>query len=266
MNEKSISYKNTRVCYTVTGSGAAVMLLHGFAEDSRIWEQLVEPLSGKYTLIIPDLPGSGKSDLLTGDDIQLTDYADCMQAILDEEGLEECTLIGHSMGGYIMLAFAEMYPDKLKAAGLFHSSSYADDETKKDTRLKAIEFIKTNGAEAFLKTSIPGLFADGTKSKQDIEMLIQRASAFSSGALIQYYQAMIDRPDRTDLLKKYPGPVLIIAGLHDKAVPFDHSLQQSALPAVTSFNVLRHSAHMGMLEEKEKSFAVLSHFLQTVYV
>jgi pimeloyl-ACP methyl ester carboxylesterase len=266
MNSKTISYQNSSLHYKLTGSGEPLMLLHGFAEDSRIWDTLIEPLSAEHTLIIPDIPGSGQSARLTGNDIQLTDYADCMQAILEEESIKECIIIGHSMGGYITLAFAEMYPEKLKAIGLFHSSAYADDDAKKETRLKAIDFIRVNGAEAFLKTSIPGLFADATKSKRAIDTLIQRGKEFSSEALIQYYEAMINRPDRTHVLEKYPDAVLIIAGLHDKAVPFEHSLQQSYLPAITDFNVLRNSAHMGMLEEKEKSFSVLSHFLQFIYV
>ncbi len=119
---------------------------------------------------------------------------------------------------------------------------------------------------AFLKTAIPGLFANQEKSKTHIDLLLERAKDFTPEALIQYYEAMIARPDTTQVLKDIQHPVLFIIGEHDKAVPFEHSLQQSHLPAFADVNILRNSAHMGMLEETEKSFSILSHFLSAIYV
>lgn len=266
METKNISFKNSLVSYTLAGKGNTVMLLHGFAEDSRIWDDIREILSANYRLIIPDIPGSGQSALLEGDNITISDYADVAAAILEKENISRCTMIGHSMGGYITLAFAEKYPERLDAIGLFHSSAYADDEAKKDTRRKAIRVIEEKGAMAFLKTSIPGLFASEEKSRDHIDMLLQRGETFTPEALIQYYNAMIARPDTTAVLENFKKPVLFIMGEHDKAVPFEHSLQQSYLPEISHISILRNSAHMGMLEEKEKSFKTLADFLQTVYV
>ena len=266
MQAKTISYKNSSISYRATGKGNSVVLLHGFAEDSRIWDEIIQHLSSGYQLIIPDIPGSGQSTLLDGKEISIADYADAIAAIIEKEGIDQCTMIGHSMGGYITLAFAKKYPEKIQAIGLFHSSAYADDEAKKDTRKKAIRVIEEKGSMAFLKTSIPGLFANPEKSKAGIDTLLQRAESFTAAALIQYYEAMIARPDTTAVLKNLQVPVLFILGEHDKAVPFEHGLQQSYLPAISHINILRNSAHMGMLEEKEKSFAILADFLQAVYV
>ncbi len=264
--QHTLDYNNIPLQYYVMGAGNAVVLLHGFGEDSSIWNEIADALSASYQLIIPDIPGSGNAAMLGGENISMGDYADALFAILQNEGLEQCTLIGHSMGGYIALAFAEKYPQMLHAFGLFHSSAYADDDAKKETRKKAIDFIKAHGVDEFLKTSTPGLFMDATESKANINDLLQKGKLFTSGALIQYYEAMIARPDRTHVLKNFNGPILFILGAHDKAVPFEQGLAQSHLPAQSHIYILRNSAHMGMLEEQEKSLLKLTDFLNQIYV
>lgn len=257
---KQISFQNANICYNTSGKGLPVVLLHGFAEDSTIWDNQVEFLRDRIRLIIPDLPGSGKSEMITKKNTGIEEYADCIKEILSAENIERCVMIGHSMGGYITLAFAEKYPEALISFGLFHSSAYADDDLKKETRKKAIGFIKEHGAFPFLQTSIPGLFCPESNSEA-INALIEKGKAFSAAALIQYYEAMIARPDRTAILKHAPVPVLFIMGEHDKAVPFKHSLEQSYLPGESYVNILRKTAHMGMLEETGKSNEILANFL-----
>lgn len=240
------------------------MLLHGFGEDSTIWDAQATFLQDKYFLIIPDLPGTAKSELLKKENISMTDYAEVIKAILVAEKISVVTMIGHSMGGYITLAFAEKYPEMLKAFGLVHSGAYADDEEKIKTRKKSIAFIKEHGSGAFLQTAVPGLFFDQDKSKLDIDKLVAKGSTISQEALIQYYTTMIERPDRTAVLKSFPQPILFIIGEHDKAIPFKHSLQQSHLPAHAYINILRNSAHMGMKEEPERANEILAQFLHSV--
>ncbi|RYY43496.1 MAG: alpha/beta hydrolase [Chitinophagaceae bacterium] len=266
MTTKTLSFQNTSISYRVAGSGDPVLLIHGFAEDSRIWDELAASLADRYQLIIPDLPGSGKSALLEKQNVRLPDYADAMLAILDAENIERAAWVGHSMGGYISLAAAQQFPEKVTALLLFHSSAYADDDEKKETRRKAINLIKEKGSEAFLKTAIPGLFADTDKSKSAIENLQSLGRQFTPEALVQYYEAMIAREDTTEVLRSTDKPIGFIMGEHDKAVPFEHSLAQSHLPSMAHIYILRHSAHMGMLEETEKSLAFLTDFLAHIYV
>ena len=260
--EKYIHYLDASIHYTTVGVGLPVMFIHGFAEDSTVWENQITFLKNDYKLIIPDLPGTGKSTILKNERIYVEDYAVCIKAILDIENIDRCVMIGHSMGGYITLAFAEKFPERLIAFGLFHSSAFADDEKKIETRKKAIEFIKNNSAEAFLKTSIPGLFFDTKTSENDIATLLEKGNNFTPEALIQYYEAMIARPDRTILLKNSIPPVLLIIGQHDKAVPFNLSLEQASMPGHSYIHILRNSAHMGMLEERDRSNRILADFLQ----
>lgn len=267
---KHIIFRNKKIFYRIEGKGKPVMLLHGFAEDGNIWKYQLEKLLENFRLIIPDIPGSGKSERLEGK-IFIEDYAEVIKAIADLEINSEnkvnkknqFTLIGHSMGGYITLAFAEKYPDFLDRFGLFHSSAYADDEAKKEIRKKGIEFISNNGAFSFLKSSIPNLFSKKTKDEKFVlvDKLIDMTKDFSPESLIQYYQAMIQRPDRTMVLKTFPKPVLFIAGKYDNAVPLKSSLEQCHLPGITHMHILQHSGHMGMWEEKDAATRYLLSFL-----
>ncbi len=258
---KNIIYENANINYTVYGTGKAVVLLHGFGEDSDIWKAQIDFLTNDYLLIVPDLPGSGKSDLLQKENIEIADYATIIKLILDQEKITTCCMLGHSMGGYITLAFAEKYPKTLNALGLVHSSAYADDEAKKTIRKKAIEFIRENGSKAFLKTSIPNLFFDTVISKNDIDDLIEKGASFLSEALIQYYNAMITRTDKTAILKTFSKPILFIIGEYDQAVPFAQSMQQTHLPSISYIHIMRKSAHMSLKEESVKCNKILGEFL-----
>ena len=265
MQEKTLAFRDCSLYYTISGQGNYLMLIHGFGEDSRIWDGLRNKLSENYKLIIPDLPGSGKSSMLTGKNTGITDYAETLHAIIENEQVEQLTMVGHSLGGYITLAFAEKYSELLQAFGLFHSSAYADDEEKKASRRKAIQFIEQNGALAFLKTSIPGMFADPEKSKAHIGRLIQQAEQANPQVLIQYYEAMIQRPDRTSVLQTFLRPIMLILGTEDKAVPLEAGLKQSHLPAISHIHIL-NSGHMGMLEQPENALLNFTHFLSSIYV
>jgi pimeloyl-ACP methyl ester carboxylesterase len=264
MNKKTININNNIISYFITGSGKPVMFLHGFGEDSTVWKNQIEILEKNYLLILPDIPGSGDSDLTH--DVSMEAIAEIIKQIAHAEKIERFVLMGHSMGGYATLAFAEKYPEMLNGFGLFHSTAYADTEEKKITRRKGIEFINEHGSKKFLETTTPNLFSEITKEKnpQLIQLFLQTLPHFSNNALIAYYEAMIARPDRTEILRNTNLPVLFIIGKQDKAVPFEDSLKQSALPTKSFVTILENTAHMGMLEASEKSNNVLLTFLQEV--
>lgn len=261
-----VLFNNSKVYYKTKGQGQPILLLHGFGEDSSVWDSLIEELSANYLLIIPDIPGSGESELLTGNDISISDYADCIKTILDKESVSSCTLIGHSMGGYIVLALTEKYEKMINGLGLFHSSALADDEEKKTSRRKAIEFIKANGGYAFLKTSLPGLFSDRYKAEHPevVDAFVEFSKSFTDEALIQYYTAMINRPDKTQVLKTFPRPVLFIIGEKDVAIPFAASMKQCHLPKISDINILPEVGHLGMIEEPEKCSQYILSFINNL--
>lgn len=247
--------------YRESGEGNLVVLLHGFGEEGTIWKHQYD-LFPNHRLIIPDLPGSGKSEM--AENMSMEGQASVLNDLLNKIGIEErVVLIGHSMGGYITLAFAEKYPELLQGFGLFHSTAYPDNEEKKETRRKGISFIKKYGAAAFLETAIPNLYAPLSKEAHTewIEEHLLLKKAFSVEALICYYEAMINRPDRTAVLRNAGVPVLFVMGRHDIAVPVNDLLKQSHLPQQSYIHMLENSGHMGMIEEATNSNTLLSEFI-----
>ncbi len=273
---KIIRYNNADIFYRIEGKGQPVLLIHGFGEDGMIWDKQVQELKENYQLIIPDLPGSGKSSLMN-QECTMESMAECIHHIIKfefgnlystEQLKDLLILIGHSMGGYIALAYIEKYHEQVKAFGLFHSTTYADTEAKKEARLKSIRFIQQNGAAKFIEQSIPSLFSEPFKQKNPsiVEELVQRYTNFSAEALVQYYEAMIKRPDRTILLKEFMKPILFIIGEHDTAIPLEHSLQQCHLPDESYIQLLQNSGHYGMLEEPKKASDFLKKFLREIEI
>jgi len=265
--EGKILYQNKKIFYRNIGKGDPVMFVHGFGEDGEVWNNQIEFFKNKYHLIVPDLPGSGRSEMIN--DMSMEGMAEVLHTIIHEENIDKCTVIGHSMGGYITLALVESYWNHVNAFGLFHSSAFADTEEKKQTRKKGIEFAKQHGAFEFLKTATPNLFSPNSKTQSrllsgpnSIQELISSLSNFSTDALVSYYEAMMKRPDRTDLLKKTEKPVLFIAGEHDNAIPLNDILKQCHLPEKSYIHLLKKSGHMGMMEEPENANRILEEFLE----
>lgn len=241
-----------------------MLLIHGFGEDRSVWRKQVPVLSGDFRLIVPDLPGTGLSEMV--DDMSIEGMAEVVHEIMQQEKIDRCPVIGHSMGGYIMLALVEKYPNHVTGFGLFHSSAFADSEEKKANRQKGIDFIKEHGAPDFLKTMIPTLFSP--KTKEENQALIDEQLAgihnFSAAALVSYYQAMMARPDRTHILRESTVPVLFMIGKSDAAIPVEDSLKQCHLPGISYIHMLQDSGHMGMLEETEKTNTLLKEFLMEI--
>ncbi|MBS1599549.1 MAG: alpha/beta hydrolase [Bacteroidetes bacterium] len=260
--EKNILYNGRKIFYEEYGNGYPVMLLHGFAEDRTIWKEQINHLKNNYQLIIPDIPGSGKSEV-TDYNASIDDHANWIKAILDTVKIKQCILIGHSMGGYIALAFATKYADYLKGLGLFHSTTYPDSEEKKETRRKSIAFIRQYGAAPFIEQSTPNLFSEKSKKEnaQIITDSINRYSNFDPLSLISYYEAMIQRPDRTHVLSSFTNPVMFIMGEEDKAVPIQHSLEQCHIPQSSFIHIAENTAHMGMIEDRVPSNVFIENYL-----
>ena len=283
---KELLYQNKKIFYRITGSGKPVILIHGFGEDGTVWRnQVGQPpqtppkdgltiaqppliqnslLTEKFKFIIPDLPGSGQSEMI--DDMSMEGMAEVIHFIIHEEEIESCPVIGHSMGGYITLAFAQKYWNHLDALGLFHSTAYADSEEKKVIRKKGIEFIHQYGAFEFLKTTTPNLFSHQTRDEKSelVDEQVTSLSNFSPAALVKYYEAMMQRPDRTDILRKTTIPVLFILGENDNAIPLKDGLEQCHLPEKSYIHILRQSGHMGMLEEAIYSSRIMEQFLISI--
>lgn len=259
--EKQIISHQKKIHYRVLGSGTAVLLVHGFGEDGRLWYDMVAALSDKFQFIVPDLPGSGKSDAIKY--MTMEGLSDVLEAIIQNEKINTAVVIGHSMGGYISLAYAEKYVHRIRAFGLFHATAFADSDEKKAVRQKGIEFIRQYGAFEFIKATTPNLFSQHYKAhaSEVVEKFIEQQHNFKSENLVSYYKAMMSRPDRTAVLKAADFPVLFIMGKYDNAAPLNDMLQQCHLPQKSYIHILQNTSHLGMIEEKGKCVAILDRFL-----
>ena len=248
--------------YRKTGSGPAVVLIHGFPEDGSLWEHIYPALAGLYTVLVPDIPGSGES-LLGDENVTIEELAGSIEAILAHENISEAVIVGHSMGGYITLAFAEKRRAWLRGISLVHSTATADTEEKKKTRQKAIELIRKGGKEPFVKGMVPNLFSDTFKELHPdiIEKQVERGMKLEDSSMIAFYNAMINRHDRTSILKDTSIPVQWIIGKEDTVVPVNIALQQARMAKVNFLSLYSYCGHMSMLEQPEKLASDLKDFI-----
>lgn len=245
------------------GKGFPVVLLHGFCETHRIWDQFADELSNEFRILIPDLPGFGNSPLPEGQ-FSISDVAQAVYLWLMDQGLARTVVIGHSMGGYVTLALAKEHPEVLEGIGLFHSTAYADNAEKKDTRDKTIQFIKDHGVAAFAQSFVPQLFAPETRGQwQDkINEIIQMAASTPPATAMEYTRAMRDRGDSLSVMKDFEKPILVIGGEKDTVIPVEVILSQELLPKKAIVHVLQQVGHMGMIENKDICQQVITDFME----
>lgn len=260
--EKQIIYKGKSIFYQTEGQGQALVLLHGFMENMGMWDKHTEELSKSYQLIRIDLPGHGKSAVYS-ENHDVMFQADIVASILQAEQIKKCILIGHSMGGYITLAFAEKYPEKLNGFGLFHSHSMADSEPAKKNRERTIEIVKLDKMN-FINQFIPSLFAKKNidKFQKEINHQIEQANQMDPKGIIAALNGMKERKMRLDVLAFSKVPVLFILGKHDSRIAMDEALAQAATAPLAQITILGNSGHMGWLEETSKTILSIDGFIR----
>ena len=212
--------------HEISGNGKKnLILLHGFMENSSIWNDLEKTLSKNFTLIKIDLPGHGQSKLYH--EINSMDFmAEKVKEVLDFLKIEKINILGHSMGGYVSLAFADKFPEFIESLTLFFSTTLEDNEEKKQIRRRSIAVIDEN-FETFVKTSIPNLFSNTERDVLEgkIELAKEIAKSTDKEGVKAAQLGMAERPDRTKILENLDAKILIIAGQHDNAVKTDSLIE-----------------------------------------
>ncbi len=261
----SIDFKKGRIYFEEYGSGRPLVLLHGFTESLKIWYDYKETLSKNFRLILIDLPGHGKSSVIE-ETHSMDLMADGVKAVLDHLNIPTSVIVGHSMGGYVSLAFARKHSRMLKGLGLFHSTSLADSDEARQGREKAIEAIEKNHTR-YLMNFIPDLFATETKElyESEIQNLIDEASTMKSEAILAAQKGMRDRSSTLDVLINASFPVMFIAGQKDNRVPFENIWVQMALTETAYSLILRNVGHMGFIEAKIQCLDFLENFGSACY-
>ncbi|SDQ84724.1 Pimeloyl-ACP methyl ester carboxylesterase [Chryseobacterium soldanellicola] len=195
-----------------------LVLLHGFMENLSIWSDMEPHLSENFSLLKIDLPGHGQSDILA--EVQTMELmADEVKKVLDDQNLTKIHLLGHSMGGYISLGFAEKYPEYLKSLTLFFSSFLPDDAEKKEQRIKSYRIIK-DAFSHYVRAGIPNLFNPNERDilEGKIETALEVALATNNLGALASVKGMVERTDKKHVLENLNAKILVIAGKHDNAV------------------------------------------------
>ncbi len=236
-----------------------VIFLHGFGEDATVWSDFLKLLPKEHTYFCPDYASIINIESIDG-------YADWLKAFIEEKNISASVFIGHSMGGYIALAYAEKFSKEVLGLGLFHSSAYADNEERKEIRLKTARVIEQQGTARFIKGFYPNIFTEEFKEKNTdfIEKQIERYAYFPKKALMNAQIAMRGRKDKTLVLKEADYPIMILAGEKDAFVPKIAALEQIALLKNSQSVVLDDVAHAGMFEKPNESAKVVSAFLSKI--
>ncbi|WP_353652048.1 alpha/beta hydrolase [Bacillus sp. AFS001701] len=233
------------------GKGKPIVLIHGFMGSHAYWEKVIPKLAEDFRVIAIDLPGHGDSTSIK-EEHSIEDYADMLKDLLDQLNINQVTLFGHSLGGYITLAFAERYSNYLNGFSLIHSTAYPDSEEAKKGRMANAEKVKNEGVKNVVDGLIPKLFSPKNiqKNSSEIDIAKQIGYKTSVDGTVKALISMKNRPDRNHVLNDTNLPVLLLAGKDDQIIPPEKTFSVQKENIKTS--TLNNAGHMSMYESPEE--------------
>ena len=255
-----VKFKETAVFYTDTGKGDCVVLLHGFLENSTMWNAVVEEVSKRNRVVCIDLLGHGNTGCI-GYIHSMEEMAETVKAVLKELKIRKAIFVGHSMGGYVALAFAEKFPKNIKGICLMNSTAQADSEERKKLRLRAKEMAKEN-YETLVKMSIANLFAENMRLQllEEIEKVRVEALKTSVRGYIAATEGMRLRENKEAVLQTIDKR-LIIAGKQDPIL--NYTIVEGEAKRTNTSLIELPSGHMSHVEAKEELLRVLTKFIKS---
>ena len=247
--QKSLSFKNSTISFSDVGKGPAVVLLHGFLENSTMWKDVVPELIETNRVVTIDLLGHGQTDCL-GYVHSMEIMAEAVHAVLKSLRLRKVIVVGHSMGGYVALALAEQHPKMMKGLCLMNSTSYADDEERKQLRARANKMVQNN-FENMVRMSFINLFEEASRVlfKEEIELALTEALKTPVQGYIAGQEGMRIRPNRSHVLEKNTFPSLYIVASEDPVIDAVSIKNEAEKVGAKIFGLDR--GHMSHIENKE---------------
>lgn len=253
-------YKNTNIYFSDTGKGKAIVLLHGFLENSSMWNHISTQLSKKYRVICIDLLGHGKSESM-GYIHTMEEQAQMIKSVLNSIKLRKYILIGHSMGGYISLSFVKLFSKNVKGLILMNSTALPDSEEKKINRDRGIVAVKQNH-KTFVRIAIPMLFSEKNRAifTSEIEEVTNEALKMSPQGIIAALEGMKIRVNSTSIYQNTTYPIAMIIGKEDPALDYNSLIEQTKNTTVqiTEF----FDGHMSHIENKKELIQSFLQFLK----
>ena len=259
---ETLLYKNTQISYSDSGKGTAVVLLHGFLENKTMWDVYVTELSKKNRIVTIDLLGHGETESL-GYIQTMEENADVVHEVLSKLRIRKAILVGHSMGGYVALAFAELYPEKMKGLVLLNSTSKEDSSERKKNRDRAIKAVKKD-YETFIRLSIANLFNEDNREilSNEIEGVKIQALKTPLQGIVASLEGMKIRKDREFLLHTTTYPKLLILGKKDPVLNYEQNLEQ--IKGTDVELVTFADGHMSSIENQVELISILADFFKRI--
>lgn len=253
---EKVNVNGVEIAYKRQGSGMPLVLLHGYPLDHRIWKDVVPLLEDDYYLILPDLRGFGQSGTVE-EQYTMADMAADVAALLDELGIENPYIAGHSMGGYISLAFVRNFHDRVLGLGLIASQALGDSPERRDGRYATAEEIMRTGVEPVVEGMTPKLTPN-----EEVQAYVRNVIAEQRPlGLANALRAMGERFDSTLVLNTFEFPVVLVHGRDDELIPIDRAREIKAVLKPAYLVELPGGGHMPMMEEPEETAAALKRLL-----
>jgi len=276
MKKHTIQVNNIDMVYEECGENNAwtVVLLHGFCGSSRYWHKVCPLLSDKYRIIMPQLRGHGGTSA-PNELYSMEAMADDIHGLLEALSIEKVVMVGHSLGGYVTLAFAEKYPQKLLGLGLIHSTALPDTEDQKKKRLQDISEIAQHGIEHYVSKLVPKLFTESKlrKLQEELTEIINIGMEMSPKGAMMTLEGMMQRPDRSHVLIKANYPILLVAGAQDEVIsPLEtfSITNENIVDSTFGYphileNTFEDVAHMSLIEAPNQLSRMIANYLKILY-
>jgi pimeloyl-ACP methyl ester carboxylesterase len=256
-------YNSGRIHYNDGGNGKVIVLLHGYLETLETWSSFAEKLSRNFRVISVDLPGHGNSDTFAGTH-SMEFMANVLNEILKSFNINKVFLTGHSLGGYVTLAFAELFPEKLSGYCLFHSQPFADTEETLKKREREISLALDGKKDLFYTENVRKMFATANLEKfsHSLEQAMKIASSIPGEAIAAILRGMMARPSRALVMEEGRVPCLWILGAMDNYINCSLIQTRIRLPKNAEVAVLKNSGHIGFVEEEKRSVEIITDFIK----
>lgn len=253
-------YQAKRISFSDQGKGNVVVFLHGFVESKHIWNSYAQEMASKYRVICIDLPGHGKSEVVA-EVHSMNLMAEVVYSVLLHLEVKSCLIVGHSMGGYVALAFAKKHESMLKGLILFHSQANSDSLQAKNNRDRLVEIVRNNKSQ-FITSFFPSLLAECNREKysDEIQMLRNEANLISKEGIIAAILGIKEREDMRSMLGKLKIEVLFILGDSDERIPLELVKDQLVLSKKINHIILNDVGHLGFIEAKGSCYLTLVQF------
>ncbi|MGM5469040.1 alpha/beta fold hydrolase [Flavobacteriaceae bacterium LMO-SS05] len=255
-----LDYKGTSIFYSQAGKGRAVVLLHGFLESSTMWKDWLSLISKSHQVVCVDLLGHGKTGCL-GYIHTMEQMAEAVDAVLKHLEIKKATFIGHSMGGYVALAYLELFPKKIEGLCLMNSTALDDSPEKKQNRDRAIAAVKKNH-KIFIRLSISNLFRPKNRImySNEIQSLKEEALQFPIQGIIAALEGMKVRKNRVELFRKAVGKKMMIIGRKDPALQYNTLVEQTKNSDIEMVEF--PDGHMTYIENKKEVTYKIMYFIE----